>query len=76
MVTMQEFDSFAEYARIHIENGRASTLSQLLTQWETQREEAEDVKAIARGIADMEAGRVVPLDQAMAEVRQKLGLPS
>ena len=32
--------------------------------------------AIARGIADAEAGRVVPLEEAFARVRKELGFPT
>jgi antitoxin ParD1/3/4 len=31
--------------------------------------------AIARGIADAEAGRVMPLEDAFARIRKELGLP-
>jgi antitoxin ParD1/3/4 len=31
--------------------------------------------AIARGIADAEAGRVMPLEEAFARVRKELGFP-
>ena len=31
--------------------------------------------AIARGIADAEAGRVMPLDDAFARIRKELGFP-
>lgn len=31
--------------------------------------------AIARGIADAEAGRVVPLEDAFARIRRELGFP-
>ena len=31
--------------------------------------------AIARGIVDAEAGRVMPLDDAFARIRKELGLP-
>jgi antitoxin ParD1/3/4 len=31
--------------------------------------------AIARGIADAEAGRVMPLDDAFARIRKELGIP-
>lgn len=34
----------------------------------------QDREAIAEGLADMEAGRVVPLDQAFEEIRNRLGL--
>lgn len=45
----------------------ASTLSALQRQ--------QDLEAICEGIADVEAGRVAPLDEALARIRAKLGLP-
>ena len=38
-------------------------------------EEDRDVAAIRAGIADLEAGRVVPFEQVDARLRAKLGLP-
>jgi predicted transcriptional regulator len=35
----------------------------------------EDLAAIQAGIDDMEAGHVVPFEQADARIRNKLGLP-
>ena len=35
----------------------------------------EDREAIAQGIADMEAGRGKPLDEAFAEMQVRLGFP-
>ena len=34
----------------------------------------QDLEAIREGIADVEAGRVAPLDEALARIRAKLGL--
>jgi predicted transcriptional regulator len=34
----------------------------------------EDLAAIHEGIADMEAGRVAPLDEVIARIRAQLGL--
>jgi predicted transcriptional regulator len=36
----------------------------------------EDLAAIRERIADMEAGRVAPLDEVMARIRSNLGLPA
>jgi len=36
-------------------------------------QEQGDLAAIHRGIEDMKAGRVIPLSQADAEIRQELG---
>jgi predicted transcriptional regulator len=38
-------------------------------------QQREDLAAIRAGIADMEAGRVAPLDEVMARIRTSLELP-
>lgn len=43
----------------------ASTMSAL--------ERQQDLEAIREGIADVEAGRVAPLDEALARIRTELG---
>jgi predicted transcriptional regulator len=40
----------------------------------TSLTQQEDRAAIREGIADMEAGRVAPLDEVMARIRTNLGL--
>ncbi len=40
----------------------------------TNLQQQEDVAAIREGIADMEAGRVAPLNEVMARIRTNLGL--
>jgi predicted transcriptional regulator len=40
----------------------------------TSLQQREDLAAIREGIADMEAGRVAPLDEVMARIRTNLGL--
>jgi len=42
--------------------------------WESFRRQ-QDLAAIREGIADMEAGRVAPLDEVMARIRTSLSLP-
>lgn len=44
----------------------ASTMNAL--EWQ------QDLEAIREGIADVEAGRVAPLDEALARIRANLGL--
>ncbi len=39
-------------------------------------QQREDLAAITEGIADMEAGRVVPFEEVDARIRKKLGLPA
>jgi predicted transcriptional regulator len=40
----------------------------------TTLREQQDLAAIREGIADMQAGRVAPLDEAVARIRASLGL--
>ncbi|HEV2969691.1 MAG TPA: hypothetical protein VGY55_06855 [Pirellulales bacterium] len=42
----------------------------------TSLRQQEDLAAIREGIADMEAGRVVTLEELDARIRTRLGLPS
>ena len=39
------------------------------------RRQDEELRAIQKGIADMEAGRYRPLDEVDAEIRHKHGFP-
>ena len=39
-------------------------------------QQREDLVAISAGIADMEAGRVVPFEEIDARIRKKLSLPA
>ena len=64
--------------RAEVEGGAYASSSEVIR--EALRERYKRVKrqelddAIDRGIADIEAGRSMPLDQAFAHVRSKLGL--
>ena len=40
----------------------------------TSLRQQQDLAAIREGIADMEAGRVAPLDEVMSRIRNNLGL--
>lgn len=43
--------------------------------FETLQKE-QDIAAIREGLADVEAGRVTPVSESIARIRQELGLPS
>ena len=72
MIQRQDFESFVDYARSRLAD--AGSLAEVVEEWETKRQSEIDREAIQQGIADMEAGRVVPLDEAMTDIRNKLGL--
>jgi hypothetical protein len=75
-VTQAELESFARFAAIKIGNGGAElTLEALVRQWNEEREMAETVADIQRGIRDYEEGKGIPLDDAFNDVRKRLGIP-
>jgi predicted transcriptional regulator len=55
------------------------TVDEALARWEYENESDEEreatLEAIRRGLADVEAGRVVPAREAVAELRRKRQLP-
>ena len=55
------------------------TVDEVLARWEYENETDEDrqetLEAIRRGLADVEAGRVVPAREAVADLRRKHNLP-
>jgi prevent-host-death family protein len=51
-------------------HGRGVAVVQALSDYEAAQEEREFMRAIVAGLADIDAGRVVP----MAEVKRRLGL--
>lgn len=55
------------------------TVDEVLARWEheneSEAEREETLAAIRRGLADIEAGRVVPAREAVAELRRKHNLP-
>lgn len=64
-----------------VKNGRYNSKSEVLREGVRLVQEREARlaaldAAIMRGIADADAGRVKPLDEAFAQLRDRLGLPA
>ena len=74
-VTKDDLQAFKCFADEKLANGGADSISDLVRQWEAQRESQETIADILESHADIEAGRVKPLDEAFADVRKKIGLP-
>jgi hypothetical protein len=55
------------------------SVDEVLARWEYENESDEErresLEAIRRGLADVEAGRVMPAREAVAELRRKHHLP-
>ncbi len=46
-------------------HGRGVAVVQALDEYEASQEERDFMRAVVAGLADIEAGRVIPLDEAM-----------
>lgn len=68
-----ELDSFYRFASSRVEEGGVESLPECLKLWRIEREET--IAAIKEGLEDVAAGRTQPLDEAIAEIRDELGLP-
>jgi prevent-host-death family protein len=51
-------------------HGRGVAVVQALSEYEAAQEEREFMRAVVAGLADIDAGRIIP----MAEVKRRLGL--
>jgi hypothetical protein len=72
--------AFRDFLDARLTNGGATlTLDEALGLWEhenqTGREREETLESIRRGLADVEAGRVMPAREAIAEIRRRHNLP-
>jgi hypothetical protein len=74
--TREELESFHEYAARRLKEGESEpSLDELLMEWADCRDRATIDEAIRRGLADVDAGRHEPADQAMERIRQEFGFP-
>ena len=81
-------DHFEAFIKEQVKSGRYNNASEVvraglrLLEDAAAKREGDERKlkaldeAIARGLADAEAGRMIPLDEAMTILRDRLGLPS
>ena len=76
-ISAEDFESFTHFGRslLGSEKGPLS-LDDLVVQWESVRNRDQINAAIREGLADANAGRHRPAQQAMAELRQRHGLTS
>lgn len=72
-VTINDIQDFNRFAERKLSNGGADSIEQLAREWAEARELTQLAEDIAESEADIEAGRVKPLDKAFADIRKKLG---
>lgn len=72
-----ELRNFVQFATQRVETGElCSSLEELVQQWRRDTEYVETVADVRQGIADDADGKTQPVADAIAEVRQKLGITS
>ena len=75
MTVLQQLDQFTRFAKAKLrEDERELSLEECLQLWRRQIEEDETIADIKQGLADIEAGRVKPLKEAVDDVRRQLGI--
>jgi hypothetical protein len=73
----QEVDRFAEFVKQKVSSEDAGpSLEECLRQWREEQELAETIESIKLGIADIEAGRVMSIEEAGRQIRANLGWPA
>jgi hypothetical protein len=76
-ITNADIDSFCSFAKSQIAVHNPESMGELfelfLLEHPSSEEQAEVRAAIERGLADVEAGRVRPADEVMAELREQYG---
>lgn len=71
--TLQEFESFARFARTRLENPESEcSIEECLHEW---RERDEVIAAVMQGRRDFEAGLCSPADEALDRIHRQLGIP-
>jgi hypothetical protein len=75
-VTVVEIEQFADFAKeVASRNDGASSLEDCLRLWREQQEMEETIADVLRGVADIEAGRYMTLEEADRRTREELGWP-
>lgn len=72
-ITREDLQDFHRFADARLAGGEGGSLVDLAREWESARQYEESLAAFRESHADAEAGRVIPLGTAFAEVRAKLG---
>ena len=73
-VNQIDLDNFHHFAtHLLAQTGREISLEELVTKWRNEREHAETVESVRRGVADADAGRVRDLADVDTKIRSELG---
>lgn len=71
-----ELISFQQFAERQLQTRGNASLDELFMEWHDLRCPDEIDAAIRRGLADVDAGRFEPADQAMKQIARDFGFPN
>jgi hypothetical protein len=76
-ITQSDLDHFHTFATGFLARSqRSMSLEELFAEWQAERDQAETVASIRRGVADAEAGRTKDLASVDADIRSALSIPA
>lgn len=71
-LTSEQLEDFIHFAREKLSDGGAESIVELAVAWEESRELAKSIDRLRQSDADIEVGRIKPLDEAVANVHKNL----
>jgi hypothetical protein len=74
LANIENLNDFNEFAHERLIAGDSPSMRDLFRAWLMLREQNEVVADMQSSDADIAAGRVTPIDEAIAEVRARLGI--
>jgi predicted transcriptional regulator len=74
IVTQADLDGFHQFASEQLDQGSAEiSWDEIFVLWESRRDRAQVSAAIRRGLADVEAGRHRPAEEALRDLSVEFG---
>jgi hypothetical protein len=75
-ITQNDLDDFHNFASQELAQTRpVLSLEDLVREWNAQREQAETIASVRRGVADAEEGRLRDASEVDTAIRGELGFP-
>jgi hypothetical protein len=74
LANLENLNDFNEFAHGRLVDGGSASMRDLFRAWLELREQNEVVADMEASDADIAAGRVTPINEAIAEIRTRLGI--
>ena len=75
MTALQELDQFTRFAQAQLnDDDDALSLEDCLRLWRRQIEKEETIADIKQGLADLDAGHTVSVEEAFRDARRLIGI--